>query len=178
MPAREKTSATFLAAAVVGRGAGGEAEFGGYAVGCSAGPRYKPVRGELMRRSSRFVNHTASAAQTTSPPGTDRTAMDFRRLFSAIPWPSRPAPGSASIHRLGHQSDILLARRFALGVLPDPGFPTPSVCHVAAREGKPHHVGVVDRLLVAALGQAAHRPPGGIAIEDVALHADAGIEGN
>src|ERR1035441_9520572 len=69
MPAREKTSATFLAAAVVGRGAVGEAEFGGFAVGCSAGPRYKPVRGELMRRSSRFVNHTASAAQTTSPPG-------------------------------------------------------------------------------------------------------------
>src|ERR1039457_5984222 len=70
MPAREKTSATFRAAAVVGRGTVeslGEAEFGGFADGCSAGPRYKPVRGELMRRSSRLVNHTASAAQTTSP---------------------------------------------------------------------------------------------------------------
>src|ERR1019366_5482492 len=70
MPAREKTSATFLAAAVAGGAAVeglGEAEFGGFAVGCSAGPRYKLVRGELMRRSSRFVNDTASAAQTTSP---------------------------------------------------------------------------------------------------------------
>src|ERR1039457_4304404 len=91
MPAREKTSATFLAAAVVGRGtleSLGEAEFGGFAVGGSAGPRYKPVRGELIGRSSRFVNHTASAAQTTSPPRTDKTAMDFRRLLPGIRWQS------------------------------------------------------------------------------------------
>src|ERR1035438_10143155 len=70
MPAREKSSATFLAAALEGRGAVesvGEAELGGLEEGCSAGPRYKPVRGELMRRSSRLVNHTASGAQTTSP---------------------------------------------------------------------------------------------------------------
>src|ERR1035441_4744862 len=133
MPAREKTSATFRAAAVVGRGAVervGEAEFGGFAVGCSAGPRYKPVRGELMRRSSRFVNHTAYPAQTTSP----------------LP----PEVSPSLIHHLRHQSNILLARRFALGVLPDPGFPTASVRHVAAREGEPHHVGVLDRILVAA----------------------------
>src|SRR5450759_1002013 len=58
MPAREKTSATFLAAAVEPRGttqSAGEAEIGGLADGCSSGSRYKPVRGELMFRSSRSV---------------------------------------------------------------------------------------------------------------------------
>src|ERR1035438_2248334 len=102
MPAREKTSVTFLAAAVVGRGAVeilGEAEFGGFAVGCSAGSRYKPVRGELMRRSSRLVNHTAYPAQTTSPlPGTGA------RLKSAAICPNATNRKNPGVRHTARQS--------------------------------------------------------------------------
>src|ERR1035437_2355298 len=58
MPAREKTSATFLAAAVEPPGTverAGEAEIGRLADGCSAKPRYRLLRGELIGRSSRSV---------------------------------------------------------------------------------------------------------------------------
>src|ERR1035437_9645042 len=58
MPAREKTSATFLAAAVEPPGTverAGEAEIGRLPDGCSARPRYRLLRGELIGRSSRSV---------------------------------------------------------------------------------------------------------------------------
>src|ERR1035437_2910179 len=79
MPAREKTSATFLAAAGEPPGTverGGGAEIGRLADGCSARPRYRLLRGELIGRSSRSVapiilgrqrNYKANSCQAAIP---------------------------------------------------------------------------------------------------------------
>src|ERR1035437_5309521 len=140
MPAGGKTSATFLAAAgeppgTVGRA--GEAELGRLADGCSARPRYRLLRGELIGRSSRSVAPIILCRQrnykANSCPGTDKTGMDFRRILPEIRCQACLSPGSeptprggfsprfapALIDRLRHQLDVLLARRFALGVLLD-----------------------------------------------------------
>src|SRR5665811_2181777 len=96
MPAREKTSATFLAAAVEPPGTverAGEAEIGRLADGCSARPRYRLLRGELIGRSSRSVapiilcrqrNYKANSCQANSCQETDKTDMDFRRILPEI----------------------------------------------------------------------------------------------
>src|ERR1035441_6599200 len=173
MPAREKTSVTFLAAAVEGLGtlkSVGETVSAGLADGCSAGPRYKPVRGELMRRSSRSVAPIILRRQRNYK-------ADLVGHAEACQPAARPAvPGRATLfHRLRHQFDVLLARGFALGILPDPGFPVMAVRHVAAGEGKPDNVGVADRSPVACLCQDAHRRPGEVAIEDVALQGFPGV---
>src|SRR5450759_3203617 len=138
-----------------------------------------------------------TSSPPTSAPGTDKTGMDFRRILPEIRCQSCLSPGSeptprgrfsprfppALIDRLRHQLDVLLARRFALGVLLDPGLPASSVRHVAASAGKLGDIGVLDRdLLSGGLGQDAHRRScqAGflLAIEDVALQAFAGIERN
>src|ERR1035437_6109767 len=108
MPAREKTSATFLAAAVEPPGTverAGEAEIGRLADGCSARPRYRLLRGELIGRSSRSVapiilcrqrNYKANSCQ-----GTDKTGMDFRRILPEIRCQSCLSPGSEPTPRGG-----------------------------------------------------------------------------
>src|ERR1035437_2678691 len=182
MPAREKTSATFLAAAVeppgtVGRA--GEAEIGRLADGCSARPRYRLLRGELIGRSSRSVapiilcrqrNYKANSCQGTVAKKRPKHcsvgavggagAFACQLLIRDRGWQAEaPAPRpQALIDRLRHQLDVLLARRLALGALLDPGLPASSVRHVAAREGKLGDIGVLDRdLLSGGLGQDAHR---------------------
>src|ERR1039457_105093 len=141
MPAREKTSVTFLAAAVEPRGtmhSAGEAEIAGLADGRSAGPRYRLLRGELNCRSSRSVAPIILRKQ---------------RAYK-VKWYSNGDAQPTLLDRLGHQFDVLLACRFAFGVLPDPGFPTTSVRHVAARKGKPGDIGAADGNLPAGLGRS------------------------
>src|SRR5450759_1457857 len=61
---------------------------------------------------------------------------------SALTRPNAAQRVPALIEHLGPQFDVLLACRFALGVLPDPGFPATSVRHVASRKGNPGDIGV------------------------------------
>src|ERR1035438_6574835 len=82
------------------------------------------------------------------------------------------------IDRLWYQFDVFLARRLAFGILPDPGFPTASVRHIAARKGNAGHIGVPYRDLPARLGQDAHGGSGNIAIENIAFEEFAGFKGN
>src|SRR5664279_2686609 len=127
MPAREKTSATFLAAAVEPPGTverAGEAEIGRLADGCSARPRYRLLRGELIGRSSRSVapiilcrqrNYKANSCQ-----GTDKTGMDFWLTLPEIRCQSCLSPGSEPTPRGGFSPRFPLSR----------GFPCPRVSSV------------------------------------------------
>src|SRR3954467_9508391 len=48
------------------------------------------------------------------------------------------------IDHFGYQFDVLLACRFAFRVFLDPGFPTPSIRHIAARKRELGDVRVLD----------------------------------
>src|ERR1035438_3654059 len=109
MPAREKTSVTFLAAAVDPGGtrhseggaaparprekrhSAGQPEPAGLAAGCSAGPRYRLLRGELNCRSSRSVAPIILRKQ---------------RAYK-VKWRSNGDAQPILLDRLGHQFDVL-----------------------------------------------------------------------